>query len=189
MAPYRLILMALPPDPVRVAAEAAVSQQGLDAVMGDARFPARNWHQSLSNRHPYSSELHGAMLRAGARVLAAPVTMLFNRIGGHSGSAQDIHWALRARGNPKGFTELCAAVRDALRSEGIPEESGHQPHVTICYRAPRSLPSVFIKPIQWTIDEIALVCGGGAPYRYEVLGRWPLVRDPAEPVVSQMRLF
>lgn len=62
-----------------------------------------------------------------------------------------------------------------LAAEGIDDRVGHTPHVTPSYTAPKHLKPPKIKEaIEWILDEVLLVVGGGSPYRYEVLGRWDL---------------
>jgi len=29
--------------------------------------------------------------------------------------------------------------------------------------------------VEWTLDELLLVEGGGSPYHYQIKGRWPLL--------------
>jgi len=51
------------------------------------------------------------------------------------------------------------------------------------------LPTVRLpEPLRWTIDELLLVVGHGRPYRYDVLGRWPLLPERDPPPV-QIGLF
>lgn len=177
VTPPRLLFIAKPPPEVLDAMQATLMERGLDARLGREMFSAKNWHQSLSDRNFDASERsRQRMLRAGARVRAHVCTLTLNRIRGQ-GRDISTHWAYHARGEPANFTALVDAVRAALREEGVGSESGHTPHVTISYEAPDQLKTIHITPIPWTIDEILLVKGGGNPYRYHELGRWPLLPD------------
>lgn len=170
--------MAKPPQKTFDAIRAALIEQRLDTKLGRKMFPAANWHQSLSDRNFNASERScQQMLRAGARVRAHACTLTLNRIDGH-GANSPIHWAVRARGEPADFIALLSAVRTALREEGVASEGGHTPHVTISYDAPCPLSkAINITPIPWTVDEILLVKAVGDPYRYEEVGRWPLLPE------------
>ena len=175
MTPPRLLFIAKPPPEVLGAMQATVTERGLDVRLGREMCSAKNWHQSLSDRNFDASERsRQRMLRAGERVCAHVCTLTLNRIRGQ-GSDIPTHWAYHSRGTPADFTALVAAVRAALREEGLCSESGHTPHVTISYGAPDQLKTIHIAPIPWTIDEILLVKGGGNPYRYHELGRWALL--------------
>ncbi len=173
-----LIFMAQPPPAIRARMEAAVAANGLDERLGAAQFEPGNWHQSFSDRQDDQPKIRAAMLRAGARVAAPSFVMTLNRINGTGVGPRGIHWAFRTLGKPKGLEVMLSAVRAALLAEGILDDSGHGPQVTISYKAPTPLPSVVIEPIEWMVDELLLVRGGGQPYRYEVVGRWPLAATP-----------
>ena len=152
--------------------------------LGRALFVPTNWHQSLSDRYweGDSPDLLERLLRAGDQVLAQAVSMTLNRI-----VAAGEHWAFKARGKPSAFAELLVAVRRALLTEGIDDRAGHTAHVTISYTAPTQLSPPKIKEaVEWILDEIQLVVGGGSPYHYEVLGRWPPRPLPGN---SQLSLF
>jgi 2'-5' RNA ligase len=164
--------MAMPPRAVLDAMHVIVDRYGLAKQLNGALFVPTNWHQSLSDRHweEDTPDLREKMLRAGTRVSAQSVAMVLNRV-----VANGEHWFFRARGSPDGFPELLDAIRGALAAEGIEDGMGHTPHVTLSYTAAEHQKPPKIKEvIEWTLDELLLVVGGGSPYRYEVLGRWPL---------------
>jgi len=173
--------MAQPQPAIRARMEAAVAANGLDLRLGEAQFESGNWHQSFSDRQDDKPKIRAAMLRAGARVSAPSFVMTLNRINGTGAGPRGIHWAFRAMGKPKGLEAVLTSVRAALLAEGIDDDSGHGPHLTISYKAPSPLPSVLIEPIEWIVDELLLVRGCGNPYRYEVVGRWPLAAAPEPP--------
>ena len=167
--------------PVRLPAsqlQAFIEREGLDKRLGPALFKRANWHQSLSDRFwpGDTPELEDRLLRAGSRISAHAVPLLFNRV-----VSKGAHAAFRAKGMPVGFAELLSAVRAAQATEGFVDQTGHTPHVTLSYRAPAGLPSPKIDPpIRWLIDKVWLVkgCGEGADYRYERLGEWNLNPPP-----------
>lgn len=180
--------MARPQPEVLSAMVQEVTKNGLDTRLGAALFAPENWHQSLSSPFFYEEGLHERLLQAGSRIAASCCVLTFNRISSLQGATRGIHWAFRVRGQPKGFRELLHTVRAALIAEGVNEKHGHSPHVTISYRAPTTLSTQVITPIDWTIDEIQLVLAGDSkPYRYHTLERWPLA-TPGYPY-AQLRLL
>ena len=143
----------------------------LAELSDDERFYPGNWHQSLSDVC-FNMSMLETYLRAGALIQATAVRMLFNRVRSNGD-----HWSILTKGTPEGFHALLAAVRAALKQVGIIELAGHTPHITISYRTSVELvPQPKIDPIEWMIDDVLLLEGGGHPYRYKVRGRWPLVR-------------
>jgi 2'-5' RNA ligase len=181
------LFIAKPQPDVLSAMVTAVTASGLDHLLGAALFAPDNWHQSLSDRYSDEPELRDRLLHAGGRISAVSVTMTLNRIISKSGK-RGIQWAFRARGEPPEFQELLNTVQAALRAEGLSEEQGHIPHITISYAAPARLSSQKILPIEWTVNEILLVKGGGEePYQYRTLGRWQLLAPPYP--YAQMRLL
>lgn len=186
----RLLFVAKPPPEVIAAMWMAVARNGLD---NSALFPRDNWHQTLSDRYVDTPDMRQKMLRAGASVKAQACTLVFNRIRDqvHKDRGEiAIHWAFRARGRPPCFHALLAAIERALYEQGLTTETGHTPHSTISYRAPARLGRTYMDPIAWTIDEVLLVVGGSTqPYRYETIGRWPLLPMPPEPSSTQLQLF
>lgn len=184
----RLLFMARPSPGVRAAMWTALARNGLDTRLGPALFPVRNWHQTLSGRHADTPDLRAAMLRAGASIAASACTLTLNRMRDQQHDAA-IHWAFRARGTPDGFAALLAAVDTALSGQGLPAGAGHTPHVTISYGAPDRLAPTSMGAVHWTIAEVELVVGGGQPYGYEVLARWPLRPPAPDPAKQQLTLF
>ena len=187
MTEPRLLFMAKPPPKVLNAMMATVRRHGLDTQLGDTMFPIVNWHQTFSDRYWNVVGLRKKMLRAGAAISAVAFLLTLNRIR-DQGRDDPIHWAFKAKGKPPGFAALLSAVRLALSAEGIDGGAGHTPHVTISYRAPQRITRTEMDPVHWMIDETLLVVGGGRPYRYDVIGRWPLL-PAAEPAMPQFSLF
>ncbi|MGM8061117.1 hypothetical protein [Vogesella indigofera] len=188
MSERRLLLIAKPQPEVLSAMVQEVTKHQLHTLLGAALFAPENWHQSLSRPYRYEAGLCERLLLAGSRIAANCCVVTLNRISSQHAAAPGIHWAFRARGQPKGFPALLSAVRSALIAQGVDERQGHSPHVTISYRAPTPLSSRVIAPIDWTIDEIQLVLAGDSePYRYQTLGHWALA-TPRYPY-AQLRLL
>lgn len=182
MTRSRYLVMAMPSALERKACEDALDAAGLRAQLQGALFDPANWHQSLSDRF-FERSCVDRMRRGCSQVQASACTLTLNRVRG-SGGPEVFHWAFHARGKPACFVELLAEVNRRLVAEGLPASGGHAPHISISYRAPCPLPTLSIRPILWTIDEILLVeghCVGRDEdiYRYEVIDHWPL--QPAPP--------
>lgn len=188
MSQGRLLFAALPPSHVREAMVGALEKSGLDERLGKLRVDADHLHQSLSMAYPDSDDIETAMRRAGAMVQARSVRMILNRVSSSAAADHQIHWAFRAQGRPAGFYELLAAVASALRAQGLPSQSGHTPHVTVSCRAPAPLRALRIPEIDWRIEDIVLLRGGGQAHRYELLHSWPL-QAPERAFPKQMKLL
>lgn len=148
----------------------AIERHGLDLRLGDAMFPASNWHQTWSDRYLDTPATRRALRSVGARISAQAFTVVLNRIGGRE------HWSFLALGRPPGFDEVLGSVQGALWDEGFGEGPGHTPHVTLSYRAPEPLAPIYIEPILWEVCEVLLVLGHGHgnDYHYEIIDRWTL---------------
>lgn len=166
----RTLFVAMPGAGVREKLLAAVRAKGLDHPLGRSLFDPGNWHQSLSDRHwrPDGERIE-RLKRAGDRIEGHAFTLGFDRIGGGD------HWVFGVKGASHGLKDLLAAVQRGLRAEGLADNLAHAPHITLSYKPPHPLQRVDIEPVEWQVDEILLVIGGGSePYRYRVVGRWPL---------------
>lgn len=159
--------------------------------LGDALVPLANLHQSLSASVSSPTEMVcSTLLQVGASVSAHACTLHFNRIEGRADAHGPIHWTMRPRGVPKAFTALLQEVQKRLVEAGFGHiATGVTPHMTLSYRAPEPLDKIVLDPlIPWTIDELCLVIGGGHPYRYDIIGRWPLLPE-IDPPATQPGLF
>ena len=171
----RLLLISQPPVEVEQLMFAAVQRHGLDVRLGDAMFPASNWHQTWSDRYLDTPSMRNALRRVGAQIAAQAFTLMLNRIGGRE------HWAFLAQGRSPGFDDVLDSVLAALLHEGCGEGPGHTPHVTLSYHAPASLDPIYIDPIAWQVREVQLVVGcGHDDYHYEIIDRWALQSVPAD---------
>lgn len=153
---------------------------GVALKLGRRMLAPENWHQTLSGRHfnPDDATL-ARLIEAGARIDASAVTLRFNRVVWTEGEARN-HCTLLSHGRPAEFDALLAATQRALAEVGLGDPEGHRPHITLSYDAGELQPTVQLIPIEWTINEVLLLKGHGDPYRYDVIGRWPLL-PPASP--------
>lgn len=171
----RLLLISQPDLAAEQLMSAAVERHGLDRRLGDAMFPAANWHQTWSDRYLDTPSMRSALRRVGARISAQAFTMVLNRIAGRE------YWSFQTQGRPPGFDDVLESVLSALLQEGLGEGSGHTPHLTLSYRAPEPLEPIYITPIAWQVREVLLVVGGShQDYDYEIIDRWALQTVPAD---------
>lgn len=191
IAEPRVFLAAMPQPVLRDDTLALLVRLGLDKRLRSALFAPENWHQSLSERifSPTEEEC-AALLQVGSAVSASACTLHFNRIEGSGDMPGRIHWTMRARGVPKAFAALLQEVRGRLGDAGFDRiATGVTPHMTLSYCARDTLDKIVLDPpIAWTIDELCLVIGGGNPYRYDIIGRWPLLPE-IDPPATQSDLF
>ncbi|WP_238390028.1 2'-5' RNA ligase family protein [Pseudoxanthomonas koreensis] len=177
------------PQPLRDAGLGVLRDAGVDALLGGALYPPRNWHQTVSDLHP--PEAREAMRRACAAVVAEGFEMRLDRLESSGPEPGRIHWRfVPSAGRPEGLGQLSAAVRAQLRAQGLVETQGHRPHVTISYNASRAIEPLRFGPLAWQVDTIELVeaAGRGKDYRYDVVEAWPL-RASSEPPPAQLGLL
>ncbi|MBB5207198.1 hypothetical protein [Chiayiivirga flava] len=183
----RLLLLAFPPLSVRAALAERLIALGVTEKLGNRLLRFELLHQSFSGRllNP-SNEQCDALIHACAGISAHACTLRFNRVEGPNVEAGRTHCTLLPRGKPKAFAETHASVSRHLRASGFEAmATGNTPHMTLSYNALTSFANIPIVPtIDWTIDELCLAIGGGNPYRYEVIGRWPLLPELAAPTVQ-----
>lgn len=191
MTTPRLFFAAMPPPAALDAMRTTVRAHKLDMRLGRELFDPDNWHQSLSERifNPDDAQC-AALLALGQTIRAHACTLSFNRIDSQLTDKGRIQWTLRARGRPKAFDALQGSVRQALQQAGFAAmATGVTPHVTLSYGAPEMLEKITLAPtIDWTLDELLLVIGAGKPYRYEIIGRWPLLPE-IDPPQRQLGMF
>ncbi|TDK25099.1 hypothetical protein E2F46_08015 [Luteimonas aestuarii] len=183
--------MALPPPTWVEGTLRRLVQLEVPQRLGSRLFVPENWHQSFSERiYSPSARDKDALSKLGKTLSAHACTLHFNRVEGPRAGADRAHCTLRARGVPKAFSSLLRQVRQGLVHagyEGI--ATGVTPHMTLSYNASDAFDTLALDPpIAWTIDELCLVVGGGDPYRYEVIDRWPLLPE-IDPPVAQPGLF
>lgn len=191
IAEPRLFLMSVPPPALVDYIGALLVRFGLDKRLRGALLAPANWHQSLSERiFSPTDEACAALLEVGAAVSASSCALHFNRVEGPAGVPGRILWTMRARGVPKAFTALLQEIRRRLVQAGFGHiATGATPHMTLSYCAPEPLDKIVLDPpITWTIDELCLAIGGGHSYRYDIIGRWPLLPE-IDPPATQPGLF
>ena len=187
----RLLFVLMPPAEIRAALSAAFDRTGLGAELGDALFADTNWHQSVSDRYADIPANRERLRDAGAALRAAPFLMSFERLGSRGKTAGvDIHWEFQSRRKKiDGLNQLIETLNARLSDQQMDAGGGHTPHITVSYRAPRVLEATELgTPVLWRVEELLLVRGGGFPYRYEVLDRWPLTAVP-QTASGQQLLF
>ena len=117
---------------------------------------------------------------AGAQLVASTIRApAFDVIFGHIrtfeplGSTESRNRPLVLTGESSGLLRLHGALSMAMGHRG--EETGLAivPHLTLAYGGP-AVAERQIEPIRWSVKEFALVHSRRRPWRYEVLGRWPL---------------
>ena len=192
MSSSRLMFMLQPDAGVRAALEQLLVDTGLDVQLGESLFAPANWHQSLSERiyDPTPAQVDG-LLAVGAAVQATGSSLCLDRIDSALDDKGRIQVTLRGPGHNKAsLLPVLTALRGQLHSAGFAAiATGVTAHLTLSYHAPRLLPRRRLpEPLWWSFNELRLVLGNGHPYRYDVLGRWPLQPDPAPPQI-QSRLF
>ncbi|MDR2333868.1 MAG: 2'-5' RNA ligase family protein [Burkholderiaceae bacterium] len=182
MKPSRMLILAQPQALVRKAMLRSVQQLRLDDRMQDLMFPPHNWHQTFCGPYDGSDDVKHALMQAGHALAASKLpafTLSLNRIRGEGGM-MGIHWSFFARGRPHPFDDVLALLKEEATRHGLEADSGHRPHVTICYRAPEKLETQPIAPIDWLIDELLLAerTGTGNGWAYHILHRWKLHAEP-----------
>lgn len=175
-SPPRCFFAAMPSADVQAVIQSRLQSAGVLDALGERLFAPDNWHQTFSGRHYRAgAETIDRLLQAGERVQASAFTLTFNRIDWrHDATKNRNLCTLRAKGTGNELKPILGDVQTALGSVGLADGEGHTPHITLSYKAAGLHPTVAILPLDWTIDELLLVEGGGDPYYYQVLGRWPL---------------
>jgi RNA 2',3'-cyclic 3'-phosphodiesterase len=187
----RMLLLAMPPPTWVEDTLRRLVQLELPQRLGSRLFAPRNWHQSFSERiYAPTVRDREALLEVGGAISAHACTLHFNRIEGPRAGADRSHCTLRARGVPKAFSSLLRQVQQELVHAGYEAiATGVTPHVTLSYDALDAFETLTLDPpIPWTIDALCLAIGGGESYRYEIIGRWPLLPE-VDPPVAQPGLF
>lgn len=188
----RMLIIAQPPAAVRQPMRKALLSHNLHEQLGERLFPEHNWHQTLCGPYPASNAAERALARAGNAACATQTPafrLRLNRIRGpHMPAGERMHWSFMSQGRPTGFDVLRERLQAQVQPDLLPD-TGHTPHVTICYRAPAPLATQFIQPIDWQIRQILLVVrrGTGNGWRYEALQRWELPAMPDDD--CQLELF
>lgn len=117
---------------------------------------------------------------AGAAIRAAPIPILFDRVGGgeHSIALRPSRKIAALDALHHQLVRLCAAAGIAGRAH-----YAFSPHMTLGYRDGRPFTSP-ISPVGWTASEIVLIHSHLGRTRHDRLGCWPLAA-----VEPQLDLF
>lgn len=184
----RLLFLARPGAAVNDGLDGLLASHPVASRLGRAAVPRANRHQSLSDRYVDTPEIRELMARAGAGVRAQALTLAFERLCSGPRKPGSHLWLVRpVQRSSKALETVVRAINAALVAQGLPPGGGHLPHVTLSYSAALALPADEpIAPIEWSIDTIELVVGGGDPYRYETLGSWRLAPEPPRLVQSSL---
>jgi len=188
----RCFFLGKPPAAVRNHLCAELERLGLQQRLGGDLFAPLNWHQSLSDRFEDGVDLVERLLSAGAKISARAVRFRIDRIESRGGP-DGVHWEFKPERTPPEFDALPRNMGAAIASTTGCKQGGHTAHLTLSYWAPEHLPRmVAIRPIEWVLDEVLLVRGGGSkPYRYEVVegGNWALQPPRDEGAGEQLQLL
>jgi RNA 2',3'-cyclic 3'-phosphodiesterase len=187
----RTFFAAMMPSEVSAVVDRVLHEHALDHWMGSRMFAPGNRHQSFSERRFDASSADITRLQTvGARIRAHACTLQFNRIQAALNPRGKIYLTLQAKGKPKAFKAINDCLRAELREAGFADmATGVTAHSTLCYDAPSLIENIRIDPtINWPINELLLVVGGGDPYHYEIVDRWPLLPE-IDPLVHQSGLF
>lgn len=186
----RLIFMLRPDPATRRALVESFLGTGLHGRLGSRLVPFDHWHQPLAPPYPDNSrEATDLFLRVGARVRAEAFTLVFDHLAGRT-DTHAVQWALRCKRLAPELSTLIATLRRAFLDEGLDTHVSPRAHITISDDAPASLPVTAIRPVQWRVEQFALVRAGGEwPHLYETLHRWPLLQTrPCEGADSEPQL-
>lgn len=171
------LFFALSPDAAtrKAIAAAAEALRGEHGDIGRWLSPPR-YHLTLQFLDAHAT-LPGDLVRravdAAARVQVAPFSFALDVVG--SFGARHMPVWIGCSALPRGLGDLHHALEGALRYHGIAPEPHARfvPHVTILRDATRALHRPLAVPIEWPVDEFALI-DSEPPSPYRVVGRWPL---------------
>lgn len=165
-----------------------IEEAGLKAKLGGTLFPQELWHQSVSDRYADLPWVRERLMAAGGQVQVPGFTLSLDQIRTARNQRGSFNAEVRQRGRCSELAQLVEAINAAVAAEGLPQGGGHSPHATLSYGFDGTMPSTqFIPPLDWRVDALELVWGGGHPYRYDTLGRWQL--GPPVMTASQPSLF
>lgn len=185
----RLLFLGKPSVEACRCLSAELDRSGLMSRLGSDLFTPANWHQSLSDRFPDQPHMVEQLRSAGRVVNARGVGFRMDRVESQAGP-DGIHWAFKAAHTPEDFKNLLRNLGAAIAATTGRKSSMPTAHLTISYWAPEHLSRMVpIAPVDWVLDEIMLVRGGGHPYHYELIDSWSLGPSRPEITVEQSSLF
>jgi len=139
ISPPRCFFMGRPPPAARAQLFAELKRVGLVAALGEALFPAINWHQSLSDRFEDDDGLIARLQNIGPRVAAAARAPRFRMDRVESEVGPDIHWVFKPERTPGDFKRLLEIVKAAVFTVDRRSQGEHSAHITVSYWAPYAL--------------------------------------------------
>lgn len=167
--PVHRLFFALLPPPVtrgRIGALRDTLGDGHDPVPNDRLHLALGLSEDFG---AYPSLLAERMRAIGDGVLCDPFDLRFDRM---TGSAHAV--ALRPAHRNIGLEALQVMLARGLRAHRIARADWEfSPHMTLAYRKCGPL-SRAIQPIEWRVEEFALVHSLIGQGRHAVLARWPI---------------
>ncbi len=114
-------------------------------------------------------------MRVGAEIKLSAFTITLDTLLTSKNAKGSFNVDVRQRHESTELVALVALINALIERQGLPSGDGHSPHVTLSYGFTGSMPRTqSMPPVEWMVHEIELVVGGGAPYDYVTLGRWPL---------------
>lgn len=188
-APSRCLFIGIPAAAPCQRLAGELERLGLAARLGADLFRPSNWHQSLSGRFEDVPHVVEQLRAAGDMLSARAVRFNMDRIESQPGP-DGIQWAFRAERSPEDFGLLLRSLGAAITATTGHKAVKPTAHITISYWASEKLARlVCIEPVSWLLDEVLLVRGGGRPYHYEVIARWPLQPPSDQTIGEQQALF
>lgn len=180
----RLLFMALTNTATQEALSQWLERENFRSVLDKDMFATDCWHQSLSSRYADTPGAVETLLETGESIRAKAFILTLDRLAG----TKEAGWKFFSKFPHPELAALTGAIRQELLAKRAPVGEEHTAHVSISYWASTARPSTRMPPVHWTINELLLVRGDGKPYRYQVLGSWPLYGTP-EPPSEQLQLL
>lgn len=189
LATSRCLLLGKPSTAACQRLHGELKRLGLAARLADDFFAPTNWHQSLSDRFEDEPLMVEQLRGAGRKISARAVKFRMDRVESQPGP-DGTHWAFRPDRTPEDFVQLLKSVGAATFALTGRKPAWPSAHLTISYWASEHLRRmVQIEPVEWLLDEVLLVRGGGRPYHYELIDSWRLQAPRLETVGEQLPLF
>jgi RNA 2',3'-cyclic 3'-phosphodiesterase len=171
-ATHRLFFAFWPDDSMREVLAHATRKAA--RASGGRPVPAENLHSTVAFLGSVPDDRLPSVVIAASELQHAPLLLTFDRLE---------HWAkpallcLGCTKSQQSASDLAASLSKLLIGQGLaPDLKPYRPHVTIARKVARPHEIGAVHPIEWCIDQLALVesvTPPGGP-RYTVLQQWPL---------------
>ena len=186
----RCLFIGQPSEPLCRRLDAELERLGLKSRLGEDLIARSNWHQSLSAAFEDEPRVVEQLRKAGEMITARAVRFTMDRVESQPTPGGVHWWAFRADRAPLDFAPLLHSLGRATMCTMGRKPVQPTAHITISYWACERLKRLVpIEPVEWLLDEVLLVRGGGRPYHYEVIDRWQLQLPREAPVNEQFPLF